>query len=253
MQNFLWINMAVVLLCGTALGAGLLLLWQQRGAKQALRMPQKWPLRSRPLLTIEEKQVFDWLKGVFPDHFVMCKLPVLRFTVPVKKERKGLARRWQELLHGVYCTFTVCTKDGFVIGCVDVHGKRGLSDISRELKERLLEDCAVTYFAVRPNALPNAGVVRSAFLGEPLLKSASEQVTRGGDSIFNHELVTFADQKRQAAHKELKAAYPAAAELSKNHDPDGTGAFAARRAGRSKPVFDESFLAPLDSRPGRLG
>lgn len=252
MQYLSWISLAVVLLCGAALGAGVLLLWQQRGAKQALNLPHKWPLRSRVLLTTEEAQGFDWLRGIFPDHFVMCKVPVLRFTVPIKREQKSLARRWQELLHGVYCTFTVCTKDGTVIGCVDVHGRRGLSITSRELKERLLEDCAVTYITVRPNALPNAGVVRAAFLGETKEKSAVGVATRGGDTNFNVELVTFSDEKRQAALKELNKTFPPMPNEAEIFNPDGTGAFAAVRQGRGEPTFDDSFVTPLDSHRGRL-
>lgn len=244
---------ALTLVVGLGLGAGILMLWQRHVSSQALRLPYKWPLRSRVMLTAEEAQAFEWLRGIFPGHFVMCKLPVLRFTVPVKKEQKSMARRWQELLHGVYCTFTVCTKEGTVIGCVDVHGRRGFTTISRELKERLLEDCAVAYITVRSTALPNAGVVRSAFLGEMKQKSSVEQQTQGGDSDFNAELVHFTDEKRQAALKELsiKDSRPAPldAEL---YDPDGTGAFAARRPGKGRVVFDDSFVAPIDSRPARL-
>jgi Protein of unknown function (DUF2726) len=244
---------ALTVLAGLGLGAGALLLWQRHVSSQALRLPYKWPLRSRVMLTTEEAQAFEWLRGIFPDHFVMCKLPVLRFTVPVKKEQKSMARRWQELLHGVYCTFTVCTKDGAVIGCVDVHGKRGLTTISRELKERLLEDCAVAYITVRSAALPNAGVVRSAFLGEMKQKSTAEQNTRGGDSDFNAELVHFTDEKRQAALRELKKKDSKPVPLEpEGFDPDGTGAFAARRPGRGRVVYDDSFVSPIDTRPARL-
>ncbi len=253
MQVSSFFTLAFALFIGLGLGAAMLLLWQRHLSSQALRLPYKWPLRSRVMLTAEEVQAFDWLRGIFPNHFVMCKLPVLRFTVPAKKEQKSMARRWQELLHGVYCTFTVCTKEGAVIGCVDVHGRRGLTTISRELKERLLEDCAVAYITVRCSALPNAGVVRSAFLGEMKQKSTAEQNTRGGDSNFNAELVHFTDEKRQAALKELnkKESRPAPLE-AEMHDPDGTGAFAARRPGKGRVVFDDSFIAPLDSRRGPL-
>ncbi len=252
MQYSSWISLAVVLLCGAALGSGGLLLWQQRGAKQALNLPHKWPLRSRVMLTAEEAQAFEWLRGIFPDHFVMCKVPVLRFTVPIKREQKSLARRWQELLNGVHCTFTVCTKDGTVIGCVDVHGRRGLATTSRELKERLLEDCAVTYITVRPSALPNAGVVRAAFLGETKEKSAVDAATRGGDTNFNVELANFSDDKRQAALKELNKKFPPMPNEAEIFNPDGTGAFAAVRSRRTKPIFDDSFVAPIDSHRGPL-
>ena len=246
-------TIALALFAGVGLGAGMLVLWQRHVSSQALRLPYKWPLRSREMLTAEEAQTFEWLRGIFPNHFVMCKLPVLRFTVPVKKEQKNMARRWQELLHGVYCTFTVCTKDGTVIGCVDVHGRRGLSTISRELKERLLEDCAVAYITVRSPALPNAGVVRAAFMGETKHKSTSEQQTRGGDSNFNAELVHFTDEKRQAALRELnkRDAQPASHE-AEAHYPQDTDSFATRKHDKDGSVFEDSFVAPIDTRKGPL-
>ena len=246
-------TIGLALVIGLALGAAALFLWQRHVSSQALRLPYKWPLRSRVMLTAEEQQAFEWLRGIFPKHFVMCKLPVLRFTVPIKKEQKDMARRWQELLHGVYCTFTVCTKQGAVIGCVDVSGRRGLTNISRELKERLLEDCAVAYITVKPSSLPNAGVVRSAFLGEMRQKSSSEQQTRGGDSDFNADLVHFTDEKRQAALKQLNKADSRPTPLETEvYDPDGTGAFAARRPGKGRTVYDDSFVAPIESRRAHL-
>ena len=238
----------LTLLIGLAVGAAMLLLWQRYVANQALRLPYKWPLRSRVMLTTEEQQAFEWLRGIFPQHFVMCKLPVLRFTVPIKKEQKSMARRWQELLHGVYCTFTVCTREGAVIGCVDVNGRRGLTPVSRELKERLLEDCAVAYISVRPAALPNAGVVRAAFLGEKGKKSIAEQQTRGGDSDFNADLVHFTDEKRQAALKLLNKADSRPTPLeSEAYDPEGTGAFTAWRPGKSRADFEDSFVAAVQT------
>lgn len=243
----------LALLTGLAVGAAILLLWQRYVANQALRLPYKWPLRSRVLLTTEEQQAFEWLRGIFPKHFVMCKLPVLRFTVPIKKEQKDMARRWQELLHGVYCTFTVCTKEGAVIGCVDVNGRRGLTSVSREIKERLLEDCAVAYISVRPFALPNAGVVRAAFLGEKGQKSSVEQQTRGGDSDFNADLVHFTDEKRQAALKQLNKTDSRPTPLeTQSHDPDGTGAFAARRPGKGRAVFEDSFVSAIENHRARI-
>ena len=117
----------------------------KRQAKAKIHWPSKWPLTSRVLMTNEAYEVFKWLACIFIDHLIMVKLPVLRFTVPVSKDKNDGGARWQELLGGVHCTLTVCTSNGNVVGCVDVPGKRGLNKSNRQLKETLLSDCRIAY------------------------------------------------------------------------------------------------------------
>ncbi|OYZ71670.1 MAG: DUF2726 domain-containing protein, partial [Polaromonas sp. 24-62-144] len=145
---------------------GLLTTWRLRKeADVSLRVPARWPLAARGLVTNGEDEVWKWLRSAFHDHLVMVKVPVLRFTIPMAGERNNSAQ-WLELLSGVYTTFTVCTTDGTVVGCVDVPGKRGLGEASRELKEALLADCNISYTVVRSHSLPKVEAMRAAFLGE---------------------------------------------------------------------------------------
>ena len=91
----------------------------------------------------------------------MAKTPILRFTQlrepPMPKsasnattqtERRLKSDQWLEMLGGLYTTFTICTLDGKVAGCVDVLGKHEGSKASRELKEALLLDCGIAYIAM---------------------------------------------------------------------------------------------------------
>jgi hypothetical protein len=248
------------LVIGAASGAGLYAWWLRRKASASMRMPSKWPLASRVLITNEEHEVLKWLRSTFNDYLVMVKLPVLRFTVPVNKDKNGGGARWQELLGGVYCTFTICTPDGNVVGCVDVPGKRGLNKTNRELKESLLSDCRIAYTVVRSVKLPKASAMRAAFLGELEVEDMKEaEVTRGGNSSFHADLDSFTKEKRLAA----KAA--ALQELNKNDalkpipvtqaagfNPDGTGAFDANRSGRFPNKWDDSFIQSDESRPAKL-
>lgn len=250
----------VGLVLGAALGVGVYAWWLHGQANARMRMPSKWPLAARALMTHEEYEVFKWLRATFHDHLVMVKLPVLRFTVPVSKDKNGAGARWQKLLGGVYCTFTVCTANGNVVGCLDVPGKRGLNKINRELKESLLSDCRIAYTVVRSVKLPKASAVRAAFLGEMALEDQVEaQATRGGNSSFHADLDSFTKEKRQAA----KAA--ALQELN-NHDslepipqsqaagfnPDGTGALGSGKSGRFPAKWDDSFIQSDESRPAKL-
>lgn len=183
--------------------------WMRRRAGAKPRLPAKWPLAARGLFNSHEHEVLQWLRKTFHDHVVMAKIPVLRFTSPLDKEESQADReRWQALLAGVYTTFTVCTADGKVLGCVDVPGKRGLSQANRELKETLLSDCGIAYTVVGVKRLPTGSAMRAAFLGEiPVEAKPDDWETRGGGSTFHADMDAFAQQKmndaRQAALKEL--------------------------------------------------
>lgn len=248
------------LVVGALLGAGLYARWSHQKAATSLRLPDKWPLTSRVLVTNEEHEVFSWLRATFHDHLVMVKLPVLRFTSPTSKDKNRAGPRWQELLGGVYCTFTVCTTNGNVVGCVDVPTKRGLSKANRELKEALLSECRIAYTVVRSTHLPKGSAMRAAFLGELEAEAQLEhQETRGGDSGFHADLDSFTRQKKLAAKdaalrelnkKDELAPLPKSSPAGFN--PDGTGAFGADKSGRFPTQWEDSFTHSDESRPAKL-
>jgi len=195
---------AVGALAGALTYAG----WLRRKARAGPRLPAKWPLAARALVNSPEYDVLTWLRKTFHDHAVMVKIPVLRFTIAIDKgESKTSSERWQALLAGVYTTFTVCTEDGKVVGCVDVNGKRGLSQANRELKETLLSDCGIAYTIVRPKRLPSGSAMRAAFLGEiPAEEIPDGWETRGGGSTFHADMDAFMQQKmKDAKDAALKA------------------------------------------------
>jgi hypothetical protein len=186
---------------GVGLMVGVLLTsWQMRRVTRVgLRIPTKWPLVSRPLVTDTEAEVWHWLRNTFHDHLVMIKTPVLRFTIPMEGERHK-SREWLDMLNGVYTTFTVCTTEGTVVGCVDVPGKRGLPQSNREIKEALLSDCNISYTVVRSKNLPKVEAMRAAFLGEIVDDFLTEpQPVFTEDSTFQEELAMFNKDKTRAA------------------------------------------------------
>ncbi|MES2190705.1 MAG: DUF2726 domain-containing protein [Pseudomonadota bacterium] len=249
------------LLAGLVIGIGGYAWWLHQQANASLRIPAKWPLTSRVLITNEEYEVLKWLRATFHDHLVMIKLPVLRFTKPTDLEQKGGGKRWQDMLGSVYCTFTICTTNGNVVGCVDVPGKRGISKSAREVKESLLEDCRIGYTFVRSTALPKASAMRAAFLGEVEVEDQVEhQATMGGDSSFHADLDSFTRQKRLAAKdaalRELNKGQetkPVPKPQPAGFNPDGSGSFPARKPERFPQQWDDSFIGGTDeSRPAKL-
>lgn len=156
----LWALVTLVLVTAAA-GAA----WyasRARSTRRAKRLPHQLPIRSRPVLRRAERQVWLWLRQVFPGHHIMVKLPVTRFTMPRNPED---ARTWFPRLGTLYCTFTLCDDDGRVIGCIDVVGDRRLPRGNRQLKQMLMTQCHIGYCTVSPEALPDPWAIRAEFLG----------------------------------------------------------------------------------------
>ncbi|MEC5213342.1 hypothetical protein RCH06_001888 [Polaromonas sp. CG_9.5] len=190
------------LLAGSALGALLCAAWLRRKTKIKPRLPDHWPLRARKIVSGHEKKVWVWLRSCFPDHIVMVKVPILRFTMlhdtynasinaNTLADSRAKSEHWLELLEGIYTTFTISTAGGTIIGCVDVSGKPTFTKGSHELKETLLLDCGIAYIVVSAEKLPTAVSMRSSFLGEMEVEPVEDQVTRGGDSEFYADMHAF--------------------------------------------------------------
>ena len=201
------------LLVGLLSGAWLWAVWLGRhkpGSKPALPLPLPglWPLRGRAIVSSHEQKVWQSLRSVFHDHAVMVKVPIVRFTQlrepPVTKsashgasqnDKRFNSDQWLEMLGGLYATFTICTLNGKVVGCVDVLGKQEGSKASRELKEALLLDCGIAYIETSAFNVPGASTLRELFLGELPDAPVDHQATRGGDSDFHADMAAFARQQ----------------------------------------------------------
>jgi len=135
---------------------------QDESSRSESEFPDRWPFRKRPVTNAFERDFWQWLREVFPGHHVLVKLPLARFLVPGDPQE---ARTWARKLLGVYCTFTVCTGEGNVIGCLDIVGPAGLPRGNRHIKETLLAQCGIGYWPVAQGELPDAASLRADFLG----------------------------------------------------------------------------------------
>ena len=254
-MNFTTLTMTLIGV-GTGLMVGVLLTARQmrRAERSQLRIPAKWPLVARALLTPGEAEVWQWLRSTFHDHVVMIKTPVLRFTIPAEGERHN-SREWLELLKGVYTTFTVCTIDGRVIGCVDVPGTRGLPQSNREIKEALLSDCSISYTVLRGNGLPKVAVMRAAFLGEIVDDFLTEpQPVFSEDSTFQDEVARFTLDKVQATKHAAQREINQHARTRHSGFDSNSVTPASEESGptsRFPSHWQDSFIENGDTKPGR--
>ena len=163
MFEYSWMAGAAFSAAGCAVGAVTCSSWFSWQRQQRLRLPNQWSLAPRALLSPGEHEVWLWLKRAFPDHNVMVKTAVSRFTRARDKKQSTMA---YQTLNDVYCTFSVSAQDGTVIGCLDVAGKQGLLRSHRDIKESILTNCGIAYSVVRSENLPDTEEIRGTFLGK---------------------------------------------------------------------------------------
>lgn len=232
----------LVMLAGVLLGWLTHAWWQQKQELNKRRIPKTWPLTVRTLVNSRERRTWLWLSRAFPEHALMVKIPVTRFTLPAVRE-EGL--HWFQLLSGVYTTFTLCDTQGNVIGCVDVPGPQGLSLSNQTLKHTLLSQCNIRYWVVDPEHLPSINQIRAAFLGEhAILKEEEERLRHEAEFTQTKEHLQEA-LSRQRQHSSdfirLESALHNGPLPGEHHDSQ-----------LSTTWRHDSFVAPLDSRSGDL-
>jgi hypothetical protein len=233
----------LAVLAGVAVGVLLHIWWIKRVAIAKRRIPRQWPLTVRSLVNSKERRVWRWLVRAFLDHHVMVKMPVTRFTMPTQKDQ---GQHWFQLLSGVYCTFTVCTAEGVVIGCVDVPGPLGLSLSNQTLKHNLLAQSQIGYWVVDPDHMPSVSEIRSGFIVDKETRNADRERERY-ESQFNASRANLqATVTRRRIHKPVSSNSGGAGfGHDFSSDPDSFD--------HSNSAWEhDSFSAPLDSRIARL-
>jgi Protein of unknown function (DUF2726) len=232
--------MIIIFLIGTGLGLGLgagLVFWRTKTeAKKRKRIPREWPLKVRTVVNSQERKVWGWLSKVMFDQQILLKVPVTRFTVPSEKDDAG---HWYQLLNGVYCTFTVCSADGRVFGCVDVQGPNALSMGNQTLKHSLLSQCGIRYWVVNPANLPELTQIRSAFLGELAVKGAERDLLELRFKDVRKNLQDAVTRQRQGNAMD-------GIEVKTNNKPE------YQESRLASGWEQNSFLTPLDSRQADL-
>jgi hypothetical protein len=237
-----WIIIAMAMLASGVLGAFFYAWWHKKNEQAKRRIPRRWPLISRPMLNSKERRVWRWLIRSFHDHHVLIKVPVTRFTMPqVKDERQ----HWFQILNGVYATFTICTNEGIVVGCVDVPGPLGFSLSNQTLKHSLLSQCDLRYWVVDPDSLPNTDSIRATFLGEHASTEKEEESDRlRTESEFNetreHLKASLLRQRHNKSSEKSHRAEEQHFSETTSHDP--------YESQLSTSWGHDSFVSPLDSR-----
>ncbi|MBK7280659.1 hypothetical protein [Candidatus Aalborgicola defluviihabitans] len=217
-----WILVAFLVGVSAAAGAVYALTAKRRQPKEA---PDVWPVTARPLTSFGERRTWAWLAHTMPEQQIAPKVPLARFTHPGTGPD---AAHWFKRLNGIYCTFTVLSVDGRVLGCVDVENDKWPTQASQDTKYNVLTQLDIPYRLVDPKQLPDPAALRAEFLREPAVDTSAyarlqEEYTARNtlDAIFEEKRQTRADaldsfptdKNRRARHKEhqLQPVQPTAA------------------------------------------
>ncbi len=215
-------------------------LWSEKQAHAHRHVPAHWPLSVRPVMNSEEVRVWHWLSRAFYDHHVLIKLPVTRFTLP-REQAQGM--HWYRMLGSVYCTFTVCSSDGRVVGCIDVPGAKPIPRPTRHVKHSLFTQCGLPYWVVKSSNLPTVTEIRAEFLGE-----TPDAVMLREREAEERSVIAANTNLRMALEKRRKT-------RGSEFDPvsDWASLESQRRTALPSQWQDNnSFLSPLDSRLGNM-
>lgn len=149
-----------MVLAAALFGAGAAAWWLRRGSAPP-PLPREWHLTLRPVFTSQERHLYRQLTQLFPQHAILAKLPLTRFTQPSEPAR---VQYWHDLIAGLHVTFAVCSPGGRVLAALDVEGPRGGSRRASAIKTAVLRTCRVRYLCFMVDDLPSLDEVRHLVL-----------------------------------------------------------------------------------------
>ncbi|WKB54953.1 DUF2726 domain-containing protein [Eleftheria terrae] len=148
--------MQTELLIAALAGAALVMLGLAAGMLSTRRrrrpLPKEWHLMLRPVFTADERRMHRQLRDAFPQHVVLAKLPLTRFTQPTQPSRVSY---WHDLIGSLHFTFAICTPNGRVVAAIDIEGRQAASRRATAIKTGVLEACRVRYLRFFADELPS--------------------------------------------------------------------------------------------------
>jgi hypothetical protein len=154
--------------------------WHSHAGRR--RLPERWPLVPRPVLSAAEQQAFEQLQAAFSHELVLVKLPLVRFCQPLDTQR---SRHWYELIGACYVTFAICSKEGRVLLALDLEYKTHRqmpSERTEKIKSSVLAACKIRHVKFSAERLPTAQELTK------LLKHSQSSAQRKQKNQENHAI-----------------------------------------------------------------
>ena len=149
--------------------------WLSHVVAARKKVARNHTLRSKPLASRDELQVWRWLEEVFPGHRILPKIP---FTGFIEPNQRGGDAHWQALLSAVSFSCALADHKGTVLGCVDVLGRGEVTGRQHAFKRELLGRAGIPYWIIESQRRPSAALLREKFLGTAAAQKPGERAPR---------------------------------------------------------------------------
>ena len=149
--------------------------WLSHVVAARKKVARNHTLRSKPLASRDELQVWRWLEEVFPGHRILPKIP---FTGFIEPNQRGGDAHWQALLGNVSFSCALADHKGTVLGCIDVLGRGEVTDRQHAFKRELLGRAGIPYWIIESQRRPGAALLREKFLGTAAAQKPGERAPR---------------------------------------------------------------------------
>lgn len=160
--------------------------WMEYRIRHVKKLTELIAPKLKPLFNELDQAAWCWLEQVFPEHKILLKIPVLRFLSGGSVDLQSLVQ-----LKGLYCTFTVCSPHGRVVGCMDIVDAKTIQGSRRDLKKKLFQSFGLAYTVLEVDSLPSMQALRAAFLNEsmPLIPLMDDSETLESSLVFESSTV----------------------------------------------------------------
>ncbi|AKJ31513.1 hypothetical protein AAW51_4822 [Caldimonas brevitalea] len=182
----------IAALTGAAGATALLWMWRLLARRRQVQLPDEWHLMLRPVFTADERRMHRQLKEAFPQHIVLAKLPLTRFTQPTEPSRVAF---WHGLIGSLHVTFALCLPNGRVVAAIDVEGRQPRSRRAAAIKTGVLDACRVRYLRLFSDELPSLQEVQQ-LVGAATAAVGTEPVRPAGFDKARETLATTVRKRR---------------------------------------------------------
>jgi hypothetical protein len=251
MQTLSWLfALSLILMAIVSSAATVWVLRERRARRKAL--PTDWDLTARAVFNTDERRVYRQLRDALPNHIVLAKLPLLRFSQAEDPQRM---KYWYQVLGQLNVTFAICGANGRLLAALDLDNGRSTSSRTLKIKQSVLAACRVRYLRVAIDHLPSIAELQ-------LLVPQARGTTRAAQARMPQ--AEAASRVAPAAAAFVPSNFSASTfSPSTFRNPSGRdSAFSASSFGASPPErapfhdssfgdssFEESSFQPMPSRP----
>ena len=209
-------------------------------------LPTDWDITARAVFNTDERRIYRQLRDALPDHIVLAKLPLLRFSQAEDPQRM---KYWYRVLGQLNVTFAICGVNGRLLAALDLDNGRTPSRRTVKIKQSVLAACRVRYLRLPVDHLPSIAELQLLVprIGDAALSPKSRVPQGAGSGRVPARTVPTSRNSVASEPSAASAFGPSSFSPSTfRYSPQRDSAFSASTFGSSTPApasFDDPSFA----------